>query len=442
MIAEKSPMAPSTRRRFLKNAALGLTSATILAPRRSRAALAAERVRVAVIGCGNQGKSHFRSLTTLKNAQIVYVCDIDKERQATGVEMSGGAKPVGDFRRILDDKSIDGVTIATPDHWHAPIAIMALDAGKHVYVEKPCAHNVREAQLLREAAHRSGKVVAHGTQARSSPSMIEAMKLLKDGVIGEVLQSKSWNWQLRKDIGRMKPSAPPSGVDYDTWVGPAEWMPFQANRFHYDWHWWYNFGCGDLGNDGIHEFDYALWGLGVDTHPMLVSAAGGKYFFDDDQQFPDTQQVTFEFGDGVGNRRMFVFEQRLWSTNYPFNVDSGAEYFGTKGRMFISKRGKFEVRGERNAPMDVKLASPPKSEVWENQQNWLDCIKSGDVPNANVDIAVRTAIACHLANIATRLQRTLHFDPTAEKIIGDDEANSLLTRTYRADGHWGIPKGV
>jgi predicted dehydrogenase len=435
-------MPPSTRRRFFKDATLGLTAAALLAPARSRAAGAAERVRLGVIGCGNQGKAHFRSLTTLSDAQIVYVCDVDQERLAMGVEMSGGAKPVGDFRRILDDASIDAITIATPDHWHAPIAIMALDAGKHVYVEKPCCHNVREGQLLREAAHKTGKVVAHGTQARSSPSMIQAMALLREGVIGDVLQARCWNWQLRKDIGRMQPSSPPPGVDYDTWVGPAEWMPFQANRFHYDWHWWYNFGCGDLGNDGIHEFDYALWGLGVDSHPTLVSAAGGKYFFDDDQQFPDTQQVAFEYGDKPGNRRMFIFEQRLWSTTYPYNVDSGAEFFGTKGKMFISKRGKFEVRGERNAPMDVQLDNPPKSEVSENQQNWLECIKSGGVPNANVDIAVRTAIAAHLANIATRLQRTLQFDPESERILGDEEANALLGRKYRDGGHWGVPAGV
>lgn len=435
-------MASSTRRRFLKNAALGLTAASIVAPVRSRAASAAQRVRVALIGFGNQGKTHLRSLSALKDTELVYVSDVDEERRSAGAEMSSGAKPIDDFRRILDDKSIDGVMIATPDHWHAPIAIMTLDAGKHVYVEKPCSHNVREAQLLREAAHRSGKIVAHGTQARSSPSMRQAMQLLREGVIGDVLQSKCWNWQMRSDIGRMKPSAPPPGVDYDTWVGPAEWMPFQANRFHYDWHWWHNFGCGDLGNDGIHEFDYALWGLGVETHPTLVSAAGGKYYFDDDQQFPDTQQVTFEFGDGVGNRKMFVFEMRLWSTTYPYNVDSGAEYFGTKGRMFVSKRGKFEVRGERNEPMDVKLDSPPKSDVAQNQQNWLDCIRSGGVPNANIDIAARTAIACHLANIATRLQRTLRFDPASEKVVGDDEANQLLVRKYREGGHWGIPAGV
>lgn len=437
-------MHPHSRRRFLKTTIAGLTAAPLLIPRRTRAVGTTQRVRIGVIGCGNQGKAHFRSLTTLKDVQIVYVCDVDQERLALGVEMSGGAKPVADFRRILDDPSIDGVTIATPDHWHAPMALMALDAGKHVYVEKPCCHNVREGQLLREATRKSGKVVAHGTQARSSRSMKQAMAMLRDGVIGEVLQARCWNWQMRKNIGRMKPSTPPPGVDYDMWVGPAEWMPFQANRFHYDWHWWYNFGCGDLGNDGIHEFDYALWGLGVEELPNLISAAGGKYFFDDDQQFPDTQQVTFEYlGDGnVGSRRMFIYEQRLWSTTYPYNVDSGAEFFGTKGKMFISKRGKFEVRGERNALLDVKLDSPPKSEVVENQQNWIECIQSGSVPNANIEIAVRTSIACHLANIATRLQRTLHFDPESETVIGDAEANALLSRRYREGGHWAIPSGV
>jgi predicted dehydrogenase len=401
-------------------------------------------VRVGVIGCGNQGKSHLKSLKTHSDAEIVYVSDIDPERLAMGVELSGGAKGASDFRRILDDKSIDGVTIPLPDHWHVPAALLALDAGKHVYVEKPCCHNIREGQLLRAAVKKHGKVMAHGTQSRSSPSINQAIAMLRDGLIGDVLIAKCWNWQMRKDIGHQKPGALPSGVDYDTWVGPAEWMPFQANRFHYDWHWWYNFGCGDFGNDGIHEFDYALWGLGVKTHPSIVSATGGKYFFDDDQQFPDTQQVTYEFpgDDKVGSRRMLIYEMRLWSTTYPYNVDSGAEYIGTKGKMFLSKRGKFEVRGERNRPLEVKLDGIPKAEVSENHRNWLDCIKSGSEPNANVDIAVRTATAVHLGNIATRLGRTIHFDPAKERIVGDHEANELISRKYREGGHWGVPAGV
>lgn len=435
--------APS-RRQFLKDASLGLTAATLLARSKSLAAGANERVHVGVIGCGNQGKSHLRSLTSLKDAHISYVSDIDQERLAMGVEMSGGATPVSDFRRILDDPSIDGVTIATPDHWHTPIALLALEAGKHVYVEKPCCHNIREGQLLRDAAKTSGKAVAHGTQFRSNPGVQQAVQMLRDGIIGDVLLARCWNWQERKNIGHLKPSAPPSNVDYDMWVGPADMVPFQANRFHYDWHWWYNFGCGDLGNDGIHEFDYTLWGLGVTTHPSIICGAGGKYFFDDDQQFPDTQQITFEYpgDDKVGDRKMLIYEMRLWSTTYPYNVDSGAEFFGNKGKMFISKRGKFEVRGPRNALLDVKLDSEPKAEVSQNQQNWIDCIKSGKQPNANMEVAVRTATAVHLGNIATRLQRTVRFDADSEKIVGDGEATTLMSRKYREGGYWGIPKNV
>lgn len=436
-------MATPSRRRFLQNVSAGVAS-TLLASNVSRAGSAGERVRIAVIGCGNQGKAHMRSLSTLKDVEIVNICDVDKERLNGALELAKGAKPLTDFRKVLDDKSIDGVTIATPDHWHTPVALMALDAGKHVYVEKPCCHNVREGQLLLEAAKKSGKAVAHGTQSRSNAAIQQAMKMLADGFIGDILIAKCWNWQLRENIGHKQPSAPPANVDYDTWVGPAEWLPFQANRFHYNWHWWYNFGCGDLGNDGIHEFDYTLWGLGVNTHPSLVSGAGGKYFFDDDQQFPDTQQLTFEYpGDEkVGHRKLLIYEMRLWSTTYPFNVDSGAEFYGTKGKMFLSKRGKFEVRGERNAPIEAKLEGNPMATVPENQQNWVDCIRSGKQPNANMEVAVRTATAIHLGNIATRLQRTVHFDPATQKIVGDDEASALLSRKYRDNGHWGVPKGA
>jgi predicted dehydrogenase len=435
-------MPAASRRRFLQQSAAAATTAffTSSAP----AAITSDRVRIGVIGCGNQGTNHIRSLAGIKEAQIVHVADVDRDRLTKAVSASGGANGVADFRRILDDASIDAVTIATPDHWHTPVALLALAAGKHVYVEKPCAHNVRESQFLLAAAHKSTKAVAHGTQARSSPAIQQAMKLLQGGVIGDVLLAKCWNWQKRSDIGRLSPGSPPAGVDYDTWVGPAEWLPYQANRFHYTWHWWYNFGCGDVGNDGIHELDYALWGLGVDSHPSVISAAGGKYFFDDDQEFPDTMQVTFEFpGSGKpGSRRMLIYEQRLWSTSYPFNVDSGAEYIGTKGRMFLSKRGKFEVRGERNSPLDAKLDSVPKASAQQNLQNWVDCIKSEGKPHANIDIAHRTATAAHLANIAIRTGRTIHFDPAREQIAGDDEANALLTRKYRKDGHWGIPHGV
>ena len=263
-------------------------------------------------------------------------------------------------------------------------------------------------------------------------------------MIGDVLQAKCWNWQLRKDIGHMKPSAPPSGVDYDTWVGPAEWMPFQANRFHYDWHWWYNFGCGDLGNDGIHEFDYALWGLGVDTHPTLVSAAGGKYFFDDDQQFPDTQQVTFEFratarsatagclssSSGCGRRRI-----RTTSTAAPSSSARRARCSSASAASSKSAASGIE-------PLDVKLDGSPKSEVRRESAELARLHQVGRRAERERRHRRPHGHRRPPGNIATRLQRTIHFDPATEKIIGDDEANALLTRKYREGGHWGIPAGV
>jgi predicted dehydrogenase len=435
-------MAGANRRHFLAGAATG-AAAALLSTKAGRAAGANERVRVAIIGAGNQGKRHCESLLTLKDAEIVYVCDVDPERLAAQVARTGGkAKGVSDFRRILDDKSIDAVTLPVPDHWHTPAALLALDAGKHIYVEKPCSHNIHEGRRLVEAVQKHKKVAAHGTQSRSTAGIQEAMQMLREGAIGDVLITKCWNWQLRKNIGHKQPSQPPPGVDYDMWVGPAEWLPYQENRFHYDWHWWYNFGTGDVGNDGCHELDMALWGLGVTTHPSTATAVGGKYFFDDDQQYPDTAQVALEWpGDGKpGSKRMLIYEQRLWSTTYPFNVDSGVEFYGTKGRMFISKRGKFEIRGERNAPIDRKLKGTYEAKVEYNQQNWLDCIRDGGTPNASIEIAHRTASAAHLGNIALRLGRSLKFDPASETIAGDSEATAMLGRKYRADGHWGIPK--
>lgn len=436
-------MPESTRRSFLAKTAAGVAATTALTSSASRAAGANERVRVGVIGCGGQGKAHINSLVSLDDADLVYVCDVDAERREKAVAMSGGAKGVEDLRTILDDPSIEAVTIATPDHWHAPAALLAIEAGKHVYVEKPCSHNIREGRMLLDAARKNNKVVQHGTQSRTSPGIRAAVEMLHNGAIGDVLLARCWNWQRRNDIGHATPSAPPAGVDYDLWVGPAEMVPFQANRFHYNWHWWHNFGCGGIGNDGIHELDYTLWGLGVSTNPTTISAVGNKYYFDDDQEFPDMQQVSFEFageGDEVGKRKMLVYEQRLWSTNYPFNVDAGAEFFGTKGRMFLSKRGKFQILAERNQPVDTKLTESTTPSVAAHQQNWIDCIRSGEHPNADIAIAHRTATSVHLGNIATRVNRTLSFDIENEQIIGDPEASALLTRAYRKEGHWGVPK--
>ena len=433
-----------TRRSFLAQATAGAAASALLSSAKLRAAGANQRVRLGLVGCGNQGKAHQKALATLEDAELVYVCDVDNSRVEEAVARTG-AKPVTDLRRIFDDASIDGVIFAVPDHWHVPGALLALEAGKHVYVEKPCSYNFREGQLLGEAVRKHKKVFQHGTQSRSSRGMQQAIGLLHEGLIGDVLIAKCWNWQKRKNIGHLSPSEPPPGVDYDTWVGPAQWLPFQANRFHYNWHWWYDFGAGGMGNDAVHELDYALWGLGVTEHPSTITGLGGIYYFDDDRQWPDTQQVTFEYpGNGsLGAKRMLIYEQRLWSTSYPYNVDSGAEYYGTKGKMFLSKRGKIEAFD--GSKKRIKLPIEPSSvkpTVADNEQNWMDCIRSGEVTNAPIEAALRTATAIHLGNISTRLERTLRFDIQKEQIIGDDQATAMLTRKYRKEGHWAVPGAV
>jgi predicted dehydrogenase len=429
----------TTRRNFVKTAALG--AASFSAASWARAAGANERVRHAVIGCGGQGRAHVAGFDALDNVDVAYICDIDATRQAEAVTKARNAKPVGDLRRILDDPSIDSVSIATPDHWHAPAALLAMDAGKHVYIEKPCCHNFREGQMLVAAAQRTSRKVQHGTQSRSNNGIRAAVEMLRGGVIGDVLIAKAWNVQRRNNIGKAQPSDPPAGVDYDMWVGPAEMMPYQENRFHYNWHWWYNFGTGDTGNDGVHEMDYARWGLGVETMPTRAVAFGGKYYHDDQQQYPDTQTAVFEYpGEGgVGQRRQLIFEMRIWATNYPYNVDGGVEFLGTKGKMLLSKRGKVELLGERNQRIDQPLPEFDGDALSDHFGNFVAAIRGDGSLAADIEVAHRSTTLVHLANLSTRLGRSLELDPDTQNIVGDEEANQRLGRAYRDGGHWATP---
>jgi predicted dehydrogenase len=378
---------------------------------------------------------------TTENVQVAAVCDVDESRRQAAAKTLGiqPERAVADLRQILDDKSIDAVIIATPDHWHTPASILACDAGKHVYVEKPISHNVREGRLLIDAAERNRRQVQHGTQSRSTAMMIDAVKLLREGIIGNVLAAKCWNVQRRGSLGRGENVDPPAGLDYDNWVGPATMIPYRTNRVHQRWSWWYHFGTGDMGNDGVHDIDYARWGLGVDTHPSKVAAIGGKFYFDDDQEFPDTQQVTFEYpGDGQpGSRKLLIYEQRLWSTNYPYQCDSGAEFYGTTGQMFLSRRGKVQVWADRNKPVEVAVKPEPQNDA-AHVRNFCDAIRKETQLNADALTGHLSASLCHLGNVATRLGRSLTFDPQAERVVGDQEADELLRREYRP--HWGTPR--
>ena len=425
-------MPRSTRRTFLRRSGLGLAGAT-LAAASSRAYGANERVNLGVIGL-SRGRSLCDAFARQGDARLAYVCDVDRQRLGQAKERFQPDKAVVDLRAILDDKAVDAVVIATPDHWHAPAAILACEAGKHVYVEKPAAHNIREGRLMVEAARKHNRLLQVGTQTRSSPGVREAIERLRDGAIGDVLAVRIINSQLRANIGHAQPSDPPEHLDYDLWVGPAPMVPYQSNRLHYHWHWWYDFGTGDVGNDGVHDLDVGVWGLGVECHPTNVGGYGSKMFFDDDQQFPDTYAITYEYpGDGqIGHKRLLIYEQRIWTPFREHGMENGDIFYGTKGMMIVGKDDGYQLFAERNKPVDEKKFRLPPV---EHQRNFLDAIKSNAPLNADGEVGQRSATLAHLANVCARLGRSLTFDPATERFVDDDEADQLTRREYR-EGHW------
>lgn len=419
------------RRYFLGSSAAALAVAPKLYS-------AADRVNVAIIGLRGRGKALAGSFASVPNASIEALVDVDASvlaQVAAGVTRQTGKAPktYSDLRRVLDDKSIDAVAIAAPDHWHAPAAILACDAGKDVYLEKPCAHNAREARLVVAAARRNQRIVQHGTQARSRPSTQRAMELVHSGKIGRVLMAKAWDVQLRKNIGHRKDSPVPAGVDYDTWIGPAPALPFNENRFHYTWHWHWNYGTGDAGNDGAHQLDQARWALGVD-HPQEVTGSAAKLFFDDDQQTPDTMTITFSYPG-----KMLMFEMRIWNPYAMGGVENGVAVYGSEGMVEIGKSDR--VNGFRVYDRAGKLVEKVEEDTSDTHtHNFIECVRSRKAPNAEIEIGRLSALHCHLANIVARTGRSLRYDAKTESIPGDTEANALLGRTYRS--HWSTPKGA
>ncbi len=429
-----------TRRTVVKGLAIASAAPSLFAKG------ANERMIVGAIGLGGRGRAHAKLLAARPDVDLAFVCDADlkrAEQAAAEVEKAGGKRPkiVQDLRRILEDKSVDAITVATPDHWHGPATILACEAGKHVYVEKPCSHNLREGRLMVEAARKHDRVVQVGTQARNSIHVERAMELIRDGAIGDVLVAKAWNSQKRRDIGHGKAGKPPANLDYDLWLGPAPEVPYFENRLHYNWHWRHAFGTGDMGNDGVHELDLALWGLGVDgRHPESVGGIGNKLFFDDDQEFPDTQNVVFDYNPTKTDpqRKQLIFEMRIWA---PYNLegyDNGNAFYGTKGFLLLGKNDSFRLYGEKNKLIEEMKADGANARNTEiHHEDFLNCIRSGNSkrPQADIELGHFSTSACHLGNIAARVKRTIFFDGESEQITGDEEANALLSRTYR-DDHW------
>jgi len=431
-----------SRRSFLTTASAG--AAALAVPAATPAAGEGDKLTIALMGCGGMGRNHLGMLARNKQVTIAYVCDADATRLAAAAKIAADAghpvKPVKDVRAVLDDKAVAAVWMATPDHWHAPGAILAADAGKHVYVEKPCSHNVREGRLLADAAARNKVVIQVGTQARSTKTVKEAMDRIKGGAIGEVLAAKAWNSQLRRNLGHVKPSAPPPTIDYEMWQGPVPEAPFYTNRVHGSWRFFLAYGAGDMGNDGVHNIDVGVWGLGVDALPNRVAALGGKSFFDDDQEWPDTQYVVCEYDAGNGGKkpRQFVYEQRIWSPYVQEGYENGNAFYGTKGMLIIGHTVGWKLYGEKNKLLE-EMTGP--IDLPAHHQNFLDAVLKRAKPAAPASVGHVSAGICHLTNISTRLRKTLEFDPVKEAVTNAPEADAMLKRQYRP-GHWAVPKGV
>jgi predicted dehydrogenase len=445
-----------TRRDFLKSAAqtaagLGALTGITFVGHPERVFGANDRVRVAVCGLHGRGKDHLSSYSHLSNVEIAALCDVDENvlRKRLG-EVSGKPQTYVDFRKLLEDKSIDAISIATPNHWHSLMAIWACQAGKDVYVEKPCSHNYWEGRQLVRAAEKYNRIVQHGTQIRSSAAIQEAIKGLHEGTIGEVYLARGLCSKWRDTIGHAPEEAVPEGVHYDLWTGPAPLKPFTRNRFHYNWHWSWDTGNGDLGNQGVHQVDVARWGLGL-KFPNRISAVGGHFIFDDDQQTPNTLNCAFEFDLPDGKRKMMEFEVRHWITNNEAGVGRGnlvagkKRFFGhhnTIGNIFYGSNGYLATGDEAASSYKTWLGRDEKSGPHrhgggDHFANFIDCVRSRKKEDLNAPIEeghISSALV-HLANTSYRLGRTLRFDPGTERVIEDNEANNLLRdgdRIYRA----------
>lgn len=431
-------MTTPTRRAFLSS------SAALAVPAVAPAVRAEDRLPIALIGCGGMGTGHLRLLAQRKDVAIKYVCDVDRQRLTAAAKIASDAghpaQSVGDLRKVLDDKEVTAVWQATPDHWHAPGTILAAEAGKHVYVEKPCSHNVREGRLMIEAAQKNKVLVQIGTQARSTPTVREAMARLHSGAIGDILVAKAWNSQLRRNLGKVQPSNPPEHLDFDQWLGPAPQAPYFANRIPAMWRYFFDYGVGDMGNDGVHNIDVALWGIGVDRLPDRTTALGGKYFFDDDQQWPDTQYVAAEFATGRGAKGpiQFIYEQRIWSPYVQEGYENGNAFYGTQGMLIMGHTVGWKLYGPRN---QLKEEMTGRVDLPGHHTNFLEAIRKGIALNAPVLAGHLSAGVCHLANMATRLSRVITLDPSRERVLHDPEADGMLRRQYRP-GHWAVPRGV
>ena len=431
----------TTRRRFIRNSSLGSMGLALGMPAFSYARIpgANDRINCAVIGVRSRGKAHVLAIHNDPNARVLYSCDVDdlilEEHSAWCAENIGYAPKVeNDFRKVLQDKEVDAVFIATPEHWHTPMAILAMEAGKHVYVEKPCSHNPHENQLIVEAQKQYGVQVQMGNQQRSAVTSLQAIADIRSGVIGEVYKGEAYYSNNRGSIGRGKAVDVPGTLDWELWQGPAPRVEYRDNVHPYNWHWFRNWGTGEIHNNGTHEIDICRWALGVDL-PETVTSFGGKYTYDDDWEFPDNQQVTYRFKDN----KFITWTGHSRGLLKPERPGRGATIYGSKGTIQLD-RNFYKLFGLDGQPIRFEFEKSTSATTDTRGEGILDLshvenffrgIRTGSELNADIRDASISTMLCHLGNMAQDAGETLRIDPSNGKVIGNDKAMSNWSREYQ-----------
>ena len=434
------------RRLFLSKTAAATAGLATL-PSGVRAQSPNDTINVAIIGirgdnkgrptwtARGRGQDHYEHLAGVKNVRVTHVVDIDERHFAGSLSFmkerwGGNPKTETDFRRVLENRDVDAVTIAAPDHWHALMTIWACQAGKDVYCEKPLSHNIVEGRRMIEAARRHNRVVAVGTQRRSGAVLAKAVQFLRDGGLGTIHSGRTIIHRQRDPIGVVANSPAPAGVNYDLWLGPAPQRPFNENHFHYNWHWFWDYGTTDLGNTAVHSLDAVRWLVGKQEHPRAVHCTGGLFEAGapTDQTTPNTQYATYKYADGTE----IHCDLRNWFAGPP--QAAGVFVYGLKGWMRVGDDKAEVFFGRKNEPGPVLTAEGQDDSGQVHFQNFIDCVRSrkSEALKAAIEEGHLSTTLCHLGNISYRVNRSLQFDGKTERFVGDEEADKLLTRTYRA----------
>ncbi len=429
-----------TRREFLDALAIGAAGLAVGTTAKSYGRILGsnDRLNFAVIGLNGRAYAHLASLKANRStARISHVCDVDsnilkKFADRTQQEMGEAAVAEKDFRRILQRKDVDAITIATPEHWQAPMAIAALQAGKHVYVEKPGSHNPAEGEMLVQAQQKHRKLVQLGTQQRSSPHTIEIVGKLREGIIGRTYFGKAWYVNTRKSIGTGKEVPVPPQLDWDLWQGPAPRRPYRDNVHPYNWHFFKLYGTGEALNNGTHEVDVCRWALGVD-YPLRVTSSGGRYHFKDDWQFYDTLVTSFEYED-----KIISWEGKSCQGMKYYGRDRGSTIMGTTGTVLIDRGGYeiYDLKGNKTSEFKAGNAASSADLIGSDSMtdahfaNFIAGIRNGEKLNAPISAGNVGVTMLQLSNIAWEVKRELHLDPKSGRVQGDTEAMKMWGRDY------------